>query len=804
VGDVAVVDTKNIKPLSPRVLMNLREGALYVGRIKYREENIPLVDVAVPIVRERKIESCNGNYCTLYNKSTLVGVLAAEVDLSHIWSLVMGVSRGKGHYAFIVDDMGNLLIHPEGYIKKFKWKEIPPIKAIVNRTWDIPAKKLPIYIGSHGIKVVGVASHIKGTHWGVVVERSASEFFKELNILAYISLSVSAIILLLCIWFAYRYFIGLLSPFDELQKGVSAITEGNLKYRIDIKTGDEIELLAKSFNDMAKALEERKKERDQAILELQEKQKQLEQSNMKLKEAYQLRSEFLTNISHELRTPMNTITGYTSIILDGIYGEINEKQRRGLNKVLQNARSLSRLINDMLDFSKLESGKMPIFKERFLISQVIKESVQSFKSQIAEKGLELHIDIKDDIEMENDRTKIKQILEHLLSNAVKFTKKGSITIVAEKPSQSEYVKISVSDTGIGIKEEDIEKIFDEFRQLDGSFTREYGGTGLGLAICKKLLKLLNAKITVQSKPNKGSTFTVHIPITPIKKKSDVFTYPIETIPLERELVSEKEEEEDITKKVILCIDDDPNFLEIMKDIVKGTDYRVIGVNSPQKGLELARKIRPYLITVDILMPQMGGLEIVKKLKSDPITLDIPIFVISIADERAKAYSLGVSEYFIKPIDKDHFLKVLQELSRVRGRRVLVIDDDHSFLESFFLIMREHGFQITTCDNGREGMQKLKQEMPDVLILDLMMPEISGYDILDFLEKEGLKDEIPVILITAKELTKEELEQVKGRVFSVFRKTGITREELAPKIKSVFKRIWSEEVSNISYPKDKDV
>ena len=229
-----------------------------------------------------------------------------------------------------------------------------------------------------------------------------------------------------------------------------------------------------------------------------------------MREASRLRSEFLANMSHELRTPLNTVIGYSSIMLDGIYGEVGKKQKETLEKIYHQAFELSKLINDILDLSKMDAGKMPIFKERFRMSQVIKEILLQYRPKIQVKKLKLNLAVNSDLEIESDRSKIKQVMSHIISNAVKFTREGSITISCEKTPAKDHLKISVMDTGIGIDKKSIGKIFDEFRQLDGSHTREYGGTGMGLSISKRILKMLNAKITVKSKKESGIQLH-HIP-----------------------------------------------------------------------------------------------------------------------------------------------------------------------------------------------------------------------------------------------------------------------------------------------------
>ncbi len=772
--DGNISESELSKPLSGEIVEAIKEDGDFISDVYYDKSNLPRMSIYVPI-KNKKAEN--------------IGILAGEIDLNYIYRIVRKLSSEKRFFAYLVSGSGKILIHP-GKAKlrsDFDWVSIPPVKMIITGTWESPDIKLPVYTNVDGLRVVGNISHVAGTHWGLVLERKETDVYDEIRKFFLISLAVSMLILLICILFAYRYIRFLLSPFDKLYDGVEALAQGNLQYRIDIRTGDEIQELGDAFNRMTISLDEQRSDRMHALEELQKKQKELEVSNLQLKEASRLRSEFLANMSHELRTPMNTIIGYTSIILDGIYGELSPKQDNSLRKIYQNARSLSHLIDDVLDLSKIDSGKMPVFKERFFVSSVVNELIETYQPRIDEKDLKINFDYKDDVEIETDRSKVKQVLDHLLTNAIKFTQKGSITITSEITNSEDYLKISVIDTGIGIEPNSLERIFEEFRQLDGSFTREFGGTGLGLSIVKKLLNIIDSKITVKSKVDEGSTFSIYLPLLSEDREEK------EPEDFESAIEHDTSELEDVTKKVILVIDDDPDVLEMMKDIVRKTDYRVVGATSGMEGIELAKRIRPYLITTDILMPDIMGWDIIKELKSNPITLDIPIFVISISDEKAKGYSMGVSEYFVKPIERDLFLRRLAVLSRLRAKKILIVDDDYSFLENFFRIVREHGFQIVSCDNGKEGLEKLSVEKPDVLILDIMMPKFSGFDVIKAMEERNLSKDVPVIILSAKELTRKEHSELSKKVVSIVRKSGVTREELLPKLRSIFERIWCQDI-----------
>jgi len=786
--DEEKTDTEKEAPpeaLSHEILKSINEKGRYFSEIYYDQKKLPRIDIFVPVRDD------NGK---------IIGIIYSAVDLRHIRKIVGSLSTRKYSFAYLIDSEGNILIHPgKAKLRKdFNWKSIPPVKLFMDHKENAANVRLDIYPNVDGLRVVGTVANVPGTDWGLILERKERDVYGRIYSFFWISFAVSLVILLIGLLVAYRFINTTLSPFDKLYVGAEAISAGDLRHRIQINTGDELQELSESFNKMAVSLEKQKQKNLESLEQLKEKKKELEISNLHLKEASQLKSEFLANMSHELRTPMNTIIGYTSIILDGIYGELSDKQESSLKKIYQNARNLSHLIDDILNLSKIDAGKMPIFTERFFVSEVVKESLVPHKSRINEKGLTLNLNIKDDIEIETDRSKIKQVLTHLINNAIKFTSEGSITVACEKSKTDDYVKITVADTGIGIEKESLGKIFEEFRQLDGSYTREYGGTGLGLSIVKKILDMLEAKITVKSKVNEGSTFNVFLPIRLEKQVSTSRPAKIEA-KSERKAVQDDAEDtteiEDVTKKVILSIDDEPDVIEMMKDAVGRTGYRVVGANDGEEGIKLARKIRPYLITIDINIPGKNGWEVIRELKRNPITLDIPIFIISIADEKAKGFSMGVTEYFVKPIDRNLLLRRLAVLSRLRGKRILVIDDDHYFLENFFYILREHGFILTSCDSGIEGLEKLKTEKPDLLILDIMMPKFSGYDVLDAMEKENLSKDVPVIVLTAKELTRYEHDELSKRVVTVIKKTGISREELLPRLRSIFERIWCQDVTN---------
>jgi signal transduction histidine kinase/CheY-like chemotaxis protein len=483
-----------------------------------------------------------------------------------------------------------------------------------------------VFRDSLGERLVVTSAPVGGTSWHLVLERPAVIYFDEPLAYFKISLLIFFVILFVCSLGAYWLIKVQLEPFGKLNDGVEAISSGNLKYRLDIHTGDEIQMLADSFNRMVTGLEEQRNKTAVAMRELNKKKKEQEVSNKHLREASRLRSEFLANMSHELRTPLSTIVGYTSIMLDGVFGSLENKQKETIKKIYDQAFGLSRLINDVLDLSRIDAGKMPVFRERFRVSQVIKEILLQFRPRIEEKGLSVKLDVDPELEIESDRSKVKHVLEHLVGNAVKFTPQGGITISCEKSSGGEYLKISVMDTGIGMDRKSLNKIFDEFRQLDGSFTREYGGTGLGLALSKRLMKMLNAKITVKSKERQGSNFTLYLPLT--DKPQDCAT------PARREDTPGENgnngcpEPNGSGPRRVLAIDPDASFLEDLRDGVNGCGLKVEICRDGKEGFQKLLVEKPDLLVLCLDMPGFSGWDFLDRMKEKGLEGEIPVIAVA--------------------------------------------------------------------------------------------------------------------------------------------------------------------------------
>jgi len=494
----------------------------------------------------------------------------------------------------------------------------------------------------------------------------------------------------------------------------------------------------------------------------------------KLQELNRLKSEFLANMSHELRTPMNAIIGYTSLILDGVYGQIPDKAQQALGRVGTNAKNLLELINNILDLSKLTAGRMPVYIENCNLFELAKEVTEILNVLASGKNLKLDFEAAEELSIPTDKTKLKQVLINLVGNGIKFTREGGVSIKIKRQENAPSVQILVRDTGIGMKTEDMVSLFEEFKQLDASSTREFGGTGLGLCISKKIVELLGGSIKVDSALNVGSAFTITLPVDNKRVKDDLIT-PRNT------------DAENSEKKVLLAIDDDPEVLTLIKDSLEGSGFSFVGAQSGEEGLAIARKLKPTVITLDIMMPHLDGWSVLQLIKSDPKLAPIPVIILSIMENKALGFSLGIADYIVKPFERQILLSKLKSLERkLNGKKrcanILLVDDDPSITEFLQEAFRQDGMQMTVARNGADALAAMSREKPDLLFLDLMLPHVNGFDVLELTQKDPEFSDIPVIVITAQHLTPHETEYLEKRVAMIIQKESINLPEVFDQLK----------------------
>jgi PAS domain S-box-containing protein len=494
------------------------------------------------------------------------------------------------------------------------------------------------------------------------------------------------------------------------------------------------------------------------------------------READRLKSQFLANMSHELRTPLNSVIGFSRVILRGIDGPLTELQQQDLTAIYNSGQHLLGLINDILDLSKIEAGKMDLTFEEVDLKEVCRGVMSTAIALVKDKPIELRQDIDPNLPIvQADGQRIRQVILNFLSNAAKFTEKGHISLRAYR--QDDDVVISVTDTGIGISEEHKEKIFKEFEQVDASPTRRAGGTGLGLAISRHFIEMHGGEIWSDSQVGAGSTFYFSLPIH-----------------REAEAVAEREREEiDYSRRLILAVDDDPGVITLFKRYLEKQGYQVLGVGRAGEVIPLAEELSPYAITLDILMPDKDGWEVIQELKRNRRTRTIPVIICSITGERGKGFTLGAADYLVKPIMENELLEALNRVDGIKeNKRVVIVDDQPADVRLIRRILEaQTNFRVFEAQGGQEGIKIIKREQPDLIILDLMMPEVDGFAVLEAVKADPATRSIPIIVITAKELSDEDRRVLNGQIEVLLQKGLLDEEELLQNLAQALELIGAE-------------
>ncbi|WP_237481810.1 response regulator [Lichenibacterium dinghuense] len=484
----------------------------------------------------------------------------------------------------------------------------------------------------------------------------------------------------------------------------------------------------------------------------------LADAKLAAEEANVAKSTFIANMSHELRTPLSAIIGYSEMMLEEIEdGAESADLASDMRKIEGNARHLLGLINDVLDLSKVESGKMEVYAEEFDLAAAVREVADTVQTLVGKKGNSLRLDLAPDLgNMHSDLTKVRQMLLNLLGNAAKFTEGGTITLSAarEVGEAGPVVCLRVSDTGIGMTPEQLDKLFQRFQQADSSTTRRFGGTGLGLSLTKAFADMLNGSVSVESTEGKGTSFTLRLPSTHVEAGMD------DTILLADEVRAGDDAGEDASLDLVLVIDDDPDQRILMTRFLKREGFRVQVAPDGRRGLELARSLRPRAILLDVMMPGIDGWSVLSILKADADVADIPVVMVTSVEQRGLAAALGATGYVQKPVRWDRF-KAIMDRFRPPEERVLVIDDDADTRERLRAFLEKDGWRVSEAENGQDGLDKVEAARPGVILLDLTMPVMDGFTFLRHLRTRGDGSEIPVVVLTALDLTREDRRRLAG-------------------------------------------
>jgi signal transduction histidine kinase/DNA-binding response OmpR family regulator len=500
--------------------------------------------------------------------------------------------------------------------------------------------------------------------------------------------------------------------------------------------------------------------------------------------ANQAKSTFLASMSHELRTPLNAIIGYSEMLEEDAAEAGQDEFLPDLAKIRSAGRHLLGVINDILDLSKIEAGRTDLYLEVFSVAPLVEEVAATVRPAVESKGNRLDVVTADGLgEMHADLTKVRQTLLNLASNAAKFTEDGTVTLSARR--DGETIVFEVSDTGIGIAPEHMDRLFQAFSQAESSTTRRFGGTGLGLAISRSFCRMMGGDITVVSEAGRGSTFTVRVPAhvadNAVPEEAGV------VLPSDGEVAepavptADPVSESPAPAAAVLVIEDDAGVRQELEEVLAGEGYRVVTAARSSDGLRLAREVHPDAITLDLELPGLEGWSLLSALKSDPELGEVPVIVLVVAGDRAAA-PLGAADYLTKPVDRDRLVAVLRRHCTDLAAPVLVIDDDRSTREMLRRMLEREGFPVAEASDGRGGLDRVADHRPSLILLDLLMPGMDGFAFLAELQSRPEWQSIPIVVVTAKDLSSEEQAMLSGRVAEVLRKGAYTRERLLAEVR----------------------
>ncbi len=502
-------------------------------------------------------------------------------------------------------------------------------------------------------------------------------------------------------------------------------------------------------------------------------------------EANRAKDLFLANMSHELRTPLNAILGYSEMLQEDAAEAGQEALLPDLEKIHASGKHLLALINDILDLAKMVAGKVELCPETFDLEALAREAVATIRPLVEKNGNALEVRCGPDLgQMRADTVRLRQVLFNLLSNAGKFTEKGTVTLEVERAAGAggDRARFRVRDTGIGMTPEQLRRVFQPFTQADATTTRKYGGTGLGLAVSRKLSQMMGGDVTVESELGKGSVFTLDLPADAPERQA---------APVEPAAAPAPPPRPPAGASTVLVIDDDASVREMLERLLTAEGFRVVTTARGEEAVEAARAVRPQVITLDVMMPGVDGWAVLAQLKADPDLAEIPVVMLTIVEDRNLGYALGAADYLTKPLDRDRLLTTLRKHCRAAAPGLaLVVEDDSATRDMFRRMLEKDGWGVAEAANGREALDCVAQGRPRLILLDLMMPGMDGFEFLEELRQHPEWRSIPVVVVTAKDLTPEDRLFLNGSLLlggcvkRVLQKGSFRRDELLREVRDL--------------------